>query len=191
MRWAFCVSLSCAMALTSSQARAGGMKGRMFNLPDQKKVVKPIDKKETIGIVVRDLDGNRLTLLDSQGSPFPPDQFANGQLFVLGADFSFTVERVNDGRKSRVVNIEFSRSDVAAAGTVQAAARTTEVLPSVVIANDPNEVLNVNVSVRRPRQMKAAKRKQTVHPSPCVQGGDHRGAPWSGPWRRVRCRGCR
>ena len=146
--------------LSGSFASAGGIKGSMFNLPDRNGVVSPIEDKEVIEIAARDLDGNLLELLDDKGNRFPPEKLQNGRLFVTGPNFSFTLRPINNGRRSQVINIDFFRSDIVRPGLVQGAAQRTETLPSVVISNDPAEMLSINVSVRRPSQMETRKEER-------------------------------
>jgi len=157
-------------------AMAGGMRGSMFNLPPAKD---PILSNERIGIVIVDVEDNRVvTPLDDTGKAFPADQF-RGQLFVVtGPQFSFRLPP-REGESRRVVNVQFFRANA----TEDIPAEQTQILQSVVIANDAARILEMDVVVPRPREM------------PATQSPPHGCQCWV-PCRERQCRrwnrrGCR
>ena len=102
------VGTAIILVLPASPILAGGLKGTMYNLPPAKTQI--LD--ERIGILVRDVEDNRvLQPLDDRGRPFPPAQFSGNLLIVNGPDYSFTLPARGGVGNSRVVNIQFFRSN--------------------------------------------------------------------------------
>jgi|GEM_PF-2923676 hypothetical protein len=160
-----------SLGISVSPSFAGGVSGRMFNLPPGKA---PIDANERIGILITDTESNRdITPLDAIGQRFPAQSLSGNQLVVRGSDYSFTLP---PGPGRRVVTIQFIRDGVA-----------TQLLRNVIIADAPGRILQLDVVVPRPTQMpsQGSCGKAFVYPCP------HQPTAWYYQTSRICATPCR
>ncbi len=130
--------------LPGSLAWAGGIRGTMYNLPQNGTT--PI-AGEDIDIKLFDtVDNGAVIPLDSTGAPFPASRIkGDGAVTVAGPSYAFTVPNRTDGRP-RVLNVQFFRANPPKGIVIT---QLMQELRQVVI--DPAHMLVLDVVVPAPQ----------------------------------------
>jgi hypothetical protein len=159
-------ALTASYALTlfvclNPDVHAGGVKGKMFNLPDPQTGKVDEIKNETIRVRVTKFGTDTsIPLTDDVGKVIPPVT-ADGQVAFNSAAFAFNLPRSGSPDARQAVDIEFFRQG-------RQLRLRTQILRAVIIADD-ELVDNLTVSVPRPEEMGYAEPYQPCecYPATC------------------------
>jgi hypothetical protein len=153
MRRIFCelFEMLAAVTVLVAGARAGDIRGDMYNLPNADPALNktPIGAGELIGVHVFDLELNRdVPITQVGGAAFPASRVtADGFVSFPGPNYAFSVPDL-PGVPRRLVRIEFRRSNPARGVILPV---VTQELTQVVVESGAARSLVLDVAVPRPQ----------------------------------------